>query len=142
MRYRGWITAFACAGTLAVAPSALARDAIVESFDGTPIVTHFFPAPGLEDGERAPTIMVGHGWGGSGATSPPEEYADAGYNVLTWDARGFGGSGGTVMIDHPAFEARDAQALIDFIARQPEARLDGRGDPRVGMDGPSYGGGI
>jgi len=127
---------------LIAVPPAQARDAIVRSFDGTPIVTHFFPAPGLEKGERAPTIMIGHGWGGSGATSPPEDYARAGYNILTWDARGFGGSGGTVMIDHPAFEARDAQALISFIARQPEALLDRRGDPRVGMDGPSYGGGI
>jgi ABC-2 type transport system ATP-binding protein len=128
--------------TLLLAAPAQARDAIVESFDGTPIVTHFFPAPGLSEGERAPTIMLGHGWGGSGATSAPEHYASAGYNVLTWDARGFGGSGGTVMIDHPEFEGRDAQALIDFIAEQPEAQLDGAGDPRVGMDGPSYGGGV
>lgn len=133
----------ACCVLAALLPSgASARDAIVRSFDGTPIVTHFFPAPGLERGERAPTIMIGHGWGGTGANSPPRHYASRGYNVLTWDARGFGGSGGTVMIDHPRFEARDAQALIDFIARQPEARLDGRGDPRVGMDGPSYGGGV
>jgi ABC-2 type transport system ATP-binding protein len=123
-------------------PAAQARDAVVQSFDGTPILTHFFPAPGLEEGQRAPTLMIGHGWGGSGATSPQSEYAEAGYNVLTWDARGFGGSGGTVMIDHPEFEARDAQALIDFIAQQPEAQLDAAGDPRVGMDGPSYGGGI
>lgn len=126
----------------AAVPSASARDAIVKSFDGTPIITHFFPAPGLKPGERAPTIMIGHGWGGSGATEPPGDYARAGYNILTWDARGFGGSGGTVMIDHPAFEARDAQALVSFIARQPEALLDRRGDPRVGMDGPSYGGAI
>lgn len=130
------------AALLALAPAAQGRDAIVESFDGTPIVTHFFPAPGLAAGERAPTIMLGHGWGGSGADEPPPEYAEAGYNVLTWDARGFGGSGGTVMIDHPEFEGRDAQALIDFVAEQPEAQLDAPGDPRLGMDGASYGGGI
>jgi ABC-2 type transport system ATP-binding protein len=132
---------------LALAPGiAHARDAIVSSFDGTPIVTHFFPAAGLQGGQRAPTIMVGHGWGGSGETNENGgdvgPFREAGYNVLTWDARGFGGSGGTVMIDHPEFEGRDAQALIDFIAQQPEARLDTPGDPRVGMSGPSYGGGI
>jgi ABC-2 type transport system ATP-binding protein len=130
------------AGLLALAPAAHARDAIVESFDGTPIVTHFFPAPGLQPGERAPTIMIGHGWGGTGATSPPADFAAAGYNVLTWDARGFGGSGGTVTIDHPKFEGRDVSALIDYLAKQPEAKRDKPGDPRVGMSGGSYGGGI
>ncbi len=130
------------AALAATASAASARDAIVTSFDGEPIVAHFFPAPGLGPGQTAPTIMLGHGWGGTGATTPPGEYAAAGYNVLTWDARGFGGSGGTVMIDHPEFEARDAQALIDFIAAQPESALDAPGDPVVGMDGPSYGGGI
>ena len=142
MRGRISITVLVCAGALALAPAAHARDAIVESFDGTPIVTHFFPAPGLEPGERAPTILIGHGWGGTGATSPPADFAAAGYNVLTWDARGFGGSGGTVMIDHPRFEGRDVSALIDYVAKQPEAQRDRRRDPRVGMSGGSYGGGV
>jgi len=66
----------------------------------------------------------------------------AGYNVLTWDPRGLGASGGTVMFDSPDFEARDVQALIDFVAAQPEALLDAPGDPSVGMAGFSYGGGI
>ena len=65
-----------------------------------------------------------------------------GYNVLTWDARGFGESGGSVQIDHPDYEGRDVQALLDYVAEQPEARLDSRGDPRVGMGGRSYGGAI
>jgi ABC-2 type transport system ATP-binding protein len=126
------------------APGAQARDDIVESFDGTPIVTHFYPAAGLEEGTRAPTILIGHGWGGTGEAEDgsPAPFIAAGYNVVTWDARGFGGSGGTVMIDHPKFEARDVEALIDYVAEQPEARLDGPGDPRVGMSGGSYGGGI
>ena len=75
MRLRLPIALLACAGALALAPAAHARDAIVESFDGTPIITHFFPAPGLERGERAPTILIGHGWGGTGATEPPADFA-------------------------------------------------------------------
>ena len=126
------------------APGAAARDVIVESFDDTPIITHFFPAAGLEEGKRAPTILIGHGWAGTGeaADGSPAPFIADGYNVVTWDARGFGGSGGTVMIDHPKFEARDVEALIDYIAEQPEAKLDSPGDPRVGMSGGSYGGGI
>ena len=57
--------------------------------------------------------------------------------MLTWDARGFYESGGTVMIDHRDFEGRDVRELIDFVAAQPEALLDAAGDPRVGMNGPS-----
>ena len=45
-------------------------------------------------------------------------------------------------VDSPDYEARDASALIDWLAKQPEAQLDKAGDPRVGMNGSSYGGGI
>lgn len=48
MRTRRLLTPLLAAlGLLALAPSgAAARDTLVESFDGTPIVTHFFPAAG------------------------------------------------------------------------------------------------
>jgi ABC-2 type transport system ATP-binding protein len=65
-----------------------------------------------------------------------------GFNVVTWDPRGFGGSGGTSTFDTAAFEGHDVQALIDFVAMQPEALLDAPDDPRIGMSGSSYGGGI
>ena len=42
----------------------------------------------------------------------------------------------------PDFEARDVQALIDFVGTTAEALLDGPNDPRVGMSGSSYGGAI
>ncbi|MBA2342810.1 MAG: peptidase S15 [Thermoleophilaceae bacterium] len=64
----------------------------------------------------------------------------AGYNILTWDARGFGGSGGEVDLHDPKVGGRDGQALLDHVARQPEAQLDAPGDPRAGMSGSSYGG--
>ena len=140
---------------LAAAPAAHARDDSVTSFDGTKIVLSFFPAEGLAAGQRAPTVLIGHGWGQSRDTDQnsegredlfgvigPGPFRRAGFNVLTWDARGFGQSGGTVMSDHPDFEARDVQALIDYVAKQPEAAVESPGDPRVGMSGGSYGGGI
>jgi ABC-2 type transport system ATP-binding protein len=136
---------------LASAPAAQARDATVTSFDGTQIQLSFMPADGAG---RHPTVLEGHGWGGSRDTNPDSASDEttgnvgvgalrrAGLNVLTWDARGFGNSGGTVEVDSPEFEGRDVSALIDWLAKQPEARLDKAGDPRVGMTGVSYAGGI
>ena len=66
----------------------------------------------------------------------------AGFNVLTWDSRGFGESGGTVEVDSKDFEGRDVSALLDWLATQPEQQLDAAGDPRAGMTGASYAGGI
>lgn len=147
------IAAFALA--LLATPVAHARDANVTSFDGTQIVTHFFPVKGLAAGAKAPTVLVGHGWAGRGATDingGTDETTQggvhigdlhrAGYNVLTWDARGFGGSGGQANVDGPDFEGRDVRELLTYVANQPEAQLDAAGDPRVGMSGGSYGGGI
>jgi ABC-2 type transport system ATP-binding protein len=140
---------------LAATPGAApARDLVVRSFDGTQLQASFFPAAGLAPGQRAPTVLVGHGWGGKRDTNAESASSDlvgtvglgplrhAGYNVLTWDARGWNGSGGRVELDGPDAEGRDVSALIDAVARQPEALLDGPNDPRVGMHGASYAGGI
>lgn len=125
------------------------------SFDGTRIRIHWFPRPDA-DGD-SPTILMGPGWGSPGDTNVdngglavPGAPAGtsisglhaAGYNVATWDPRGFGASDGTVQIDSADFEARDVSTLIDWVAAQDGVRLDDDGDPRVGMVGGSYGGGI
>jgi ABC-2 type transport system ATP-binding protein len=153
-RRTGLLLALVLAALGALAPSASARDATVTSFDGTKIVTHFFPAANLPAGKKAPTVLVGHGYGMTGDTNPESTSSNlfgqvglgplrhAGYNVLTWDARGFGQSGGQVEVDSYQYEGRDVQSLIDYVARQPEAQLDRPGDPRLGMNGVSYGGGI
>ena len=126
---------------LGAAPLASARDGAVTSFDGARIVYSFFPA----GAGKAPTVMMGPGYS-SARAGADDGYVKAlladGYNVLTWDPRGFGDSTGNVEVDSPDYEARDASALIDLVARQPEARLDAPGDPRLGMFGASYGGGI
>src|SRR5215207_9732689 len=144
----------AIAALALLAPAAVARDQVVTSFDGTQISTSFLPAAGLKAGQKAPTVLMTHGWAG---TRERDEHAGsdeslggtgvgplrkAGFNVLTWDSRGFGESGGVVTVDYKANEGRDAMALIDWLAKQPEAQLDKAGDPRVGMHGASYAGGI
>lgn len=148
------VTPLLLVAALFTAAPAIARDDTVTSFDGTSIALHFFPAAGLATGGKAPTVLFGPGWSSGGATdengaSDPGTgivgvgpLRNAGFNVLTWDPRGFGKSGGQVSVDGPDFEGRDVQALIDYVARQPEAELDGPNDPRVGMSGGSYGGGI
>ena len=47
-----------------------------------------------------------------------------GYNVVTWDPRGEWRSGGILQIDHPEFEGKDMQAIISWVAQQPEAAFD------------------
>jgi ABC-2 type transport system ATP-binding protein len=126
-------------------------DLTLTSFDGTLIRIHWFPTPSAS-AAPAPTILMGPGWGLSGDTSRTGTALfgaldiggmnDAGYNVLTWDPRGFGKSTGLATVDAVDREGRDAQALVDWVASRPEAQLDGRGDHRVGMVGWSYGGGI
>ena len=124
---------------LAFAAPASARDAVVRSFDGTELHVSFFPA---KTGKRAPTVLITHGWAGRRERTPNAALHDAGFNILTWDSRGFGDSGGTVTIDYRKNEGRDVRVLLDWVARQKEAKLDGRRDPRVGMYGGSYAGGI
>lgn len=133
------------------APAAEARDINVRSFDGVTIRAHFYPASSRAGDERVPTVLIGPGYPTPGDTNPDGDTSDqigqrtlraAGYNTLTWDPRGIGGSGGIVNFNSPDFEARDVQALIDFVGTTPEALLDGPNDPRVGMSGSSYGGAI
>jgi ABC-2 type transport system ATP-binding protein len=182
--FGGLPVAAVVAGALACAPAASAKDVTITSFDGTKIAAHWFTGKSLGPGQTAPTILEGPGWSSGGDTNSGggaglgsifgvpgiSNFISHGYNVLTWDPRGFGQSGGTVEIDDPRYEGRDVQALIDWVAKQPEAQLDQscstkkkrRGkhgkrkrrpkrrvtcatsadDPTVGMAGASYGGGI
>ncbi|MFG1659378.1 alpha/beta fold hydrolase [Micromonospora chersina] len=93
---------------------------------------------------RVPAVLLAHGFGGTkeSVRSDAEDLVARGYAVLTWTARGFGRSGGEIHLDSPDYEVRDAQRLLDRLAARPDIRLDATGDPRVGVVGGSYGGGL
>jgi ABC-2 type transport system ATP-binding protein len=101
----------------------------------------FFTPPGHG---RVPAILLAHGFGETKEAVRPEaeQLARAGFAVLTWSARGFGRSTGQVALDAPDYEVADVRQLVSWLARQPRVRLDGPGDPRVGITGASYGGAL
>lgn len=129
------------------------------SFDGTLISVNWFPAStlgpnGVPAGDPAPTVLAGPGLFTPAQTDPYATYGlsgpapgvgslrEAGYNVVTWDPRGEFASGGTLQLDNPFFEGRDASSIISWVATQPTSLLDSPTDPRVGMVNGSYGGDI
>jgi len=116
----------AAAAHAAGTPIQAIDNATVTSFDGEPIVVDFYPAAGLTTGQTAPTVLDGSGWGfpaypaslanvdgfsidvgdllavdfGTDLLGPATLIAD-GYNVVTWDPRGWFASGGQVNFDSP-----------------------------------------
>jgi len=92
----------------------------------------------------APAILLAHGLGGSkrDLDSEARSLAEHGYVVLAYTARGFGRSGGLIHLDSPTYEVADASKLITYLATLPEVLKDGPGNPRIGVAGSSYGGGL
>jgi len=92
----------------------------------------------------APAVLLAHGYGSSkaGVSAQAQELARRGYVVLAWSARGFGNSGGLVHLDSLDYEVKDAQRMLDQLARRPEVRQNAEGDPQVGVVGESYGGAV
>jgi ABC-2 type transport system ATP-binding protein len=156
--------ALACAPAASAAPPILPiENAQVTSFDGTKLDVSFYPAQGLTQGQTAPTVLEGSFWGLPAYSSligtvnsigvnelfeinaellGPATLTADGYNVITWDSRGWYASGGQVENDSPSYEGRDVTAIINWLATLPGAQLKGANDPVVGMTGFSYGGGV
>ncbi|MFJ2726246.1 alpha/beta fold hydrolase [Streptomyces collinus] len=116
-------------------------DRVMAMADGTRIDTSYFTAGSTG---RRPAVLLAHGFGGSkdDVRQQAEGLARDGYAVLTWSARGFGKSTGRIGLNDPGHEVADVSRLIDWLAKQPQVRLDRPGDPRVGVTGGSYGGAI
>jgi ABC-2 type transport system ATP-binding protein len=138
--------------TKATPVSGIPSDYDLTSFDGTTIRIHWFPDPFGPGGHAHPTVLMGPGWGSSGDTDTSQagiqgalsiaQLWHGGFNVLTWDPRGFGHSGGEAEVDSPNDEGRDVSAMLNWVAQEPGVELDRPGVPRVGMVGESYGGGV
>ncbi|MGE5292443.1 MAG: alpha/beta fold hydrolase [Micromonosporaceae bacterium] len=93
---------------------------------------------------RVPAILLAHGFGETKDAVRTEavRLAQDGFAVLTWSARGFGASTGQTALDSPDYEVKDTEQLVSWLARQPRVMLDRPGDPRAGVAGASYGGGL
>jgi hypothetical protein len=131
----------------------------VASFDGVPLdVDVTLPASG--DGPF-PAIVMMHGWGGDKtnfeSTAPQAAgstaynnvaYAQRGYAIITYTARGFGRSCGKadsrtapacdrgwIHLSDQRYESRDTQYLLGLLADQGVVQPD-----KIGVTGISYGG--
>ena len=150
------LLAVAVVGGIAVAVAVTRPPAVSEQAYRIPVVdgprhdqhirldaTLYVPA-GVDAAHRVPAVIVAHGFGGSkdSVAEDARELARHGYVVLAYTARGFGGSDGQIALDSPDYEVADARQLVDWLAARPEVRLDGPGDPRVGVTGGSYGGAL
>jgi hypothetical protein len=126
------------------------NDQRVKSFDGVPLDTDVaLPASG---DANLPLVVLLHGWGGSKVGfNQMKAWADRGYAVLSYTARGFNGSCGRpdnrlfdpsgcatgwLHLADVRWEVRDTQFLAGKLADQ--GLIDGQ---RIGVTGPSYGGG-
>lgn len=133
------------------------------------IVADMYRPAGADAQHPVPVILNTHGFGESKSQDAAmmQFFAEHGYGALAYSGLGFGGSSCKVTLDNPAWDGRAASQLIDFLGGTSgfafadadhtipvtapdwivKDRIDHDGnaradDPRVGMFGASYGGGI
>ena len=95
----------------------------------------------------APAVIMSPGFGQTrdGVRADAQDLARRGYVVLAWTMRGFNllaTDAGRIALDAPDAEVADLRHLIDRLAQRKDVLQDGPGDPRVGLAGQSYGGGV
>ncbi|MBN1530728.1 MAG: acetylxylan esterase [Thermoleophilaceae bacterium] len=122
----------------------------IPTWDGVPLdVNVTLPA---KRSRGLPLVIQLHGWGGSkSGLGASKEWAEDGYAVLNYSARGFGDSCGSaasraaapsacakgwVHLGDSRYEARDSQYLAGLLADQGIVA-----PRRIGVTGASYGGG-
>jgi predicted acyl esterase len=133
----------ALAGALALAAGAEAAtftvtDVTIAGGGGTPLAATLYEPTGTPPAGGFPAVVMFHGLGGTRASVDPlarQFFADQGYVVLAFDARGHGASGGLWDLDGPNTIA-DARAVYDFLAARPEVAPG-----KIGAYGVSLGSG-
>lgn len=128
--------------------------------EGTRLAAERF-APKNVEAQKLPTIIMSHGWGGVAAMLRPdaEQFARAGYLVITFDYRGWGASDSRVILAGPApsdksdhrfsaevIEVREVVDPLDQVNDLLNAIHWVQADPqcdteRIGLWGSSYSGG-
>jgi fermentation-respiration switch protein FrsA (DUF1100 family) len=141
----------------------------VPSFDGVPLDVDVTLPPASDGNGPFPTIVMLHGWGGSKtdfeSTTPEGDgsvtyhynndyFAQQGYAVVNYTARGFGHScgggptvtptyvpgdpcaNGYIRLADTRYEARDTQYLLGLLVDEGIAKPNA-----IGVTGISYGGG-
>lgn len=136
---------------------------------GCDIIGDLYLPKGAGPGHRVPAIVATHGFGGTkdDQRGLGEFMTGRDYAVLAFSSLGFGGSTCRITMDTPEYDGVAVSQLISFLGgadhiafedadhTRPAAPLDaiqldaadhagGRSpnDPRVGMIGASYGGGV
>ncbi len=125
------------------------------------IVGDLYTPAAANSSNRMPAILTTNGFGGSkdDQSGIGKAFAQRGYVVLSYSGLGFGGSDCKITLDDPDWDGVAGRQLVSYlggasgIAYTDDAhttaapalgvvKLDGPGDPRVGMVGGSYGGEI
>mmetsp|Transcript_23475 Transcript_23475/g.39832 ORF Transcript_23475/g.39832 Transcript_23475/m.39832 type:complete len:538 (+) Transcript_23475:93-1706(+) len=122
------------------APDSLKEEFVlanITSWDGIILESIVFdPVPVAESGN--PVIIFISSWGMNRYeyVKPANDFADKGYTVISYTARGFWGSGGEIDLAGEK-DTNDLTSVIDWALANTHA------DPaRIGLSGISYGGGL
>lgn len=119
----------------------------LQTFDGVTIAFTVFQPDNASVTETVPLILHSHGWGGTRASTVGgivSDLLDAGYGVLSFDARGHGESTGQAQIHHKDAEILDIIKLLDWAHDNldwvTKEGAPGDKDMVLGAVGGSYGG--
>jgi dienelactone hydrolase len=130
--------------------------------EGVRLSAELFRPKDRPEGDKLPTIILCHGWGGTAANLRPEAvaFARAGFMAIGFDYRGWGASDGRVILARPQprpdgkgrvyqAEVREIREVVDPIEQTRDLQNvvhwavgePGVDPARIGLWGSSYSGG-